>query len=56
MSLFLHIATALGLALAAGIRCIAVPNELTKTLKRPVVNLTVNSLADYDLSGLLAGF
>ncbi len=43
-------------ALAAGIRCIAVPNELTKYLERPNVALTINSLAEYDLAGLLAKF
>ena len=43
-------------ALSAGMRCIAVPNELTKTLKRPKVDLTINSLADYDLSEMFARF
>jgi HAD superfamily hydrolase (TIGR01509 family) len=43
-------------ALAAGLRCIAVPNTLTIRLKRPEVALTVNSLAEFDLPKLLAQF
>jgi HAD superfamily hydrolase (TIGR01509 family) len=43
-------------ALAAGIRCIAVPNPLTARLERPQVTLTVPSLADLDLQALLSRF
>jgi len=39
-------------ALAAGLRCIAVPNALTILLDRPDVMLTVSSLADINLSSL----
>src|SRR5262249_43497083 len=43
-------------AIAAGIRCVAVPNPLTIRLARPEVTLTVNSLADFGLTDLLARF
>jgi HAD superfamily hydrolase (TIGR01509 family) len=43
-------------ALAAGMRCLAVPNTLTLRLKRPEVSLTLKSLADLDLKQLLAQF
>lgn len=43
-------------ALAAGIRCIAVPNSLTARLERPEVTLIVPSLADLELPALLSRF
>jgi putative hydrolase of the HAD superfamily len=43
-------------ALAAGLRCIAVPNALTCRLEAPQVSLTITSLADYDLEKLMAQF
>src|SRR5262245_17114422 len=39
-------------ALAAGLRCIAVPNPLTARLECPDVTLTLKSLADLDLRTL----
>lgn len=42
-------------ALAAGMRCVAVPNAMTAHLPRPGgVALTLNSLAEVDLGALLA--
>jgi beta-phosphoglucomutase-like phosphatase (HAD superfamily) len=42
-------------AIAAGMRCVAVPNAMTAHLPRPAgVALTLNSLAECDLSALLA--
>src|SRR5258708_3953910 len=43
-------------ALAAGIRCIAVPNSLTLRLARPEVALTLTSLAEFDLAQLMTEF
>jgi HAD superfamily hydrolase (TIGR01509 family) len=43
-------------ALAAGLRCIAVPNALTCRLEAPQVSLTIASLAEYDLDKLMAQF
>jgi HAD superfamily hydrolase (TIGR01509 family) len=43
-------------ALAAGMRCIAVPNQLTNQLVRPEVAITVTSLAEYTLDRILAEF
>ncbi len=43
-------------ALAAGIRCIAVPNPVTNRLERPEVSLSVPSLEHLELSALLAQF
>jgi HAD superfamily hydrolase (TIGR01509 family) len=43
-------------ALAAGLRCIAVPNPLTIRLERPDVTLALTSLADLDLQSLLVRF
>lgn len=48
--------TGMEAAIAAGIRCIAVPNHLTAHLERPAVALTLNSLADVSLDDLLAQF
>jgi HAD superfamily hydrolase (TIGR01509 family) len=48
--------TGIKAVLAAGIRCIAVPNWLTARLERPPVHLTLASLADLDLSALLSRF
>jgi HAD superfamily hydrolase (TIGR01509 family) len=48
--------TGMRAALAAGIRCIAVPNALTARLERPGVALTLTSLADLDLQTLIARF
>jgi HAD superfamily hydrolase (TIGR01509 family) len=41
-------------ALAAGMRCVAVPNALTVTLVRPEVDLVVGSLAERPLADVLA--
>jgi HAD superfamily hydrolase (TIGR01509 family) len=41
-------------ALAAGMRCVAVPNALTATLARPEVDLVVGSLAERPLADVLA--
>jgi HAD superfamily hydrolase (TIGR01509 family) len=43
-------------ALAAGMRCIAVPNQLTNRLTRPEVSLTVTSLAECTLDRILTEF
>jgi HAD superfamily hydrolase (TIGR01509 family) len=40
-------------ALAAGMRCVAVPNALTRPLVRPEVDLVVDSLADRPLAAIL---
>lgn len=48
--------TGMRAALAAGIRCIAVPNTLTQRLERPDVALTLTSLADLDLQTLISQF
>lgn len=40
-------------ALAAGMRCVAVPNALTSRLERPDVDLVVGSLAERPLSEIL---
>jgi HAD superfamily hydrolase (TIGR01509 family) len=40
-------------ALAAGMRCVAVPNALTRPLARPDVDLVVDSLADRPLAAIL---
>ncbi len=40
-------------ALAAGMRCVAVPNALTRPLERPDVDLVLDSLADRPLAGIL---
>jgi putative hydrolase of the HAD superfamily len=40
-------------ALAAGMRCVAVPNGLTRQLERPVVDLVVASLAEAPLAEIL---
>ncbi len=42
--------------LAAGIRCVAVPNPMTIHLTRPEVALTVKSLAELELQTLLSQF
>jgi len=41
-------------ALAAGMRCVAVPNALTAPLARPEVDLVVGSLAERPLAALVA--
>jgi HAD superfamily hydrolase (TIGR01509 family) len=41
-------------ALAAGMRCVAVPNALTRPLARPAVDLVVDSLAARPLAEILA--
>ena len=41
-------------ALAAGMRCVAVPNALTRPLERPPVDLVLDSLADQPLAVILA--
>jgi HAD superfamily hydrolase (TIGR01509 family) len=41
-------------ALAAGMRCVAVPNALTRTLARPQVDLVLESLAERSLVEVLA--
>jgi beta-phosphoglucomutase-like phosphatase (HAD superfamily) len=40
-------------ALAAGMRCVAVPNALTRPLERPPVDLVLDSLAEQALAGIL---
>lgn len=40
-------------ALAAGMRCVAVPNALTRPLPRPTVDLVVASLAEQPLGAIL---
>jgi putative hydrolase of the HAD superfamily len=40
-------------ALAAGMRCVAVPNGLTSRLERPEVDLVVGSLAEWPLAEVL---
>jgi len=40
-------------ALAAGMRCVAVPNALTRPLARPAVDLVLESLADRPLAAIL---
>jgi beta-phosphoglucomutase-like phosphatase (HAD superfamily) len=40
-------------ALAAGMRCVAVPNALTASLDRPAVDLVVPSLAARPLADVL---
>ena len=40
-------------ALAAGMRCVAVPNALTRPLERPEVNLVLDSLEDRPLGAIL---
>jgi HAD superfamily hydrolase (TIGR01509 family) len=40
-------------ALAAGMRCVAVPNALTRPLARPLVDLVLDSLADRPLAAIL---
>ena len=40
-------------ALAAGMRCVAVPNALTRPLERPGVDLVLDSLADRPLADIL---
>jgi beta-phosphoglucomutase-like phosphatase (HAD superfamily) len=40
-------------ALAAGMRCVAVPNALTRPLERPGVDLVLDSLADRPLAAIL---
>jgi len=42
-------------ALAAGMRCVAVPNALTRPLERPAVDLVLDSLAAGPLAEVLAG-
>jgi HAD superfamily hydrolase (TIGR01509 family) len=41
-------------ALAAGMRCVAVPNALTRPLARPSVDLVLDSLAEAPLGEILA--
>ncbi len=41
-------------ALAAGMRCVAVPNALTRPLERPPVDLVIGSLAERPLAQVLA--
>jgi beta-phosphoglucomutase-like phosphatase (HAD superfamily) len=41
-------------ALAAGARCVAVPNQLTRSLARPPVDLVLGSLAERPLAQVLA--
>jgi HAD superfamily hydrolase (TIGR01509 family) len=41
-------------ALAAGMRCVAVPNALTRSLARPPVDLVLDSLAERPLAAVLA--
>ena len=41
-------------ALAAGMRCVAVPNALTRPLARPGVDLVLESLAERPLAEVLA--
>ncbi len=40
-------------AIAAGMRCVAVPNELTRRIERPAVDLVVGSLAERPLAEIL---
>jgi len=40
-------------ALAAGMRCVAVPNALTRPLERPAVDLVLASLAEQPLAEVL---
>jgi HAD superfamily hydrolase (TIGR01509 family) len=40
-------------ALAAGMRCVAVPNALTRSLERPAVDLVLGSLAERPLAAIL---
>ena len=40
-------------ALAAGMRCVAVPNALTRPLERPPVDLVLGSLAERPLPEIL---
>ena len=40
-------------ALAAGMRCVAVPNALTRPLERPDVDLVLDSLAERPLRSIL---
>jgi HAD superfamily hydrolase (TIGR01509 family) len=40
-------------ALAAGMRCVAVPNALTSPLERPEVDLVLSSLAELPLAAIL---
>ena len=40
-------------ALAAGMRCVAVPNALTRPLARPAVDLVLESLAERPLAAIL---
>jgi beta-phosphoglucomutase-like phosphatase (HAD superfamily) len=40
-------------ALAAGMRCVAVPNALTRRIERPAVDLVVSSLAERPLAEIL---
>ncbi len=40
-------------ALAAGMRCVAVPNSLTSRIERPAVDLVVPSLAERPLADIL---
>ena len=40
-------------ALAAGMRCVAVPNVLTRSLERPEVDLVLDSLDERPLSAVL---
>jgi len=40
-------------ALAAGMRCVAVPNALTRTLERPEVDLLMAALDERPLAGIL---
>jgi putative hydrolase of the HAD superfamily len=40
-------------AIAAGMRCVAVPNALTRRLERPAVDLVVASLAERPLAEIL---
>jgi HAD superfamily hydrolase (TIGR01509 family) len=40
-------------ALAAGMRCVAVPNALTRPLERPAVDLVLDSLAERPLAEVL---
>ncbi len=40
-------------ALSAGMRCVAVPNALTRPLERPGVDLVLDSLADRPLAAIL---
>jgi HAD superfamily hydrolase (TIGR01509 family) len=48
--------TGMKATLAAGIRCVAIPNQMTARLNRPEVALTLSSLAELDLQKLLSQF